>query len=46
MLEELRTIYDKLGHVYYYLWYRDQPYMFQGAAHDGLHEAVGDTAHL
>jgi peptidyl-dipeptidase A len=44
--EELRTIYHELGHVYYYLWYKDQPYMFQGGAHDGFHEAIGDTVNL
>jgi peptidyl-dipeptidase A len=41
--EELETIYHELGHVYYYLSYRDQPYMFQSGAHDGFHEAIGDT---
>ena len=44
--EDLRTIYHELGHVYYYLWYKDQPYLFQGGAHDGFHEAVGDTVTL
>ena len=44
--EELRTIYHELGHVYYYLWYRDQPYLFKNGAHDGFHEAVGDTVTL
>jgi peptidyl-dipeptidase A len=44
--EELRTIYHELGHVYYYLWYKDQPFMFQNGAHDGFHEAVGDTVNL
>ncbi len=44
--EELRTIYHELGHIYYYLWYKDQPIMFQGGAHDGFHEAVGDTITL
>jgi peptidyl-dipeptidase A len=44
--EELRTIYHELGHDYYYLWYQDQPYMFQSGAHDGFHEAVGDTVNL
>jgi peptidyl-dipeptidase A len=44
--EELRTIYHELGHVYYYLWYKDQPYLFQNGAHDGFHEAVGDTVNL
>ena len=44
--EELRTIYHELGHVYYYLWYKDQPFMFQNGAHDGFHEAIGDTITL
>jgi peptidyl-dipeptidase A len=44
--EELRTIYHELGHVYYFLWYRDQPFIFQNGAHDGFHEAVGDTVNL
>jgi peptidyl-dipeptidase A len=44
--EELRTIYHELGHVYYYLWYKDQPFMFQNGAHDGFHEAIGDTVNL
>jgi peptidyl-dipeptidase A len=44
--EELRTIYHELGHVYYYLWYKDQPFLFKNGAHDGFHEAVGDTVNL
>ncbi len=41
--EELTTIYHELGHVYYYLAYNKQPPIFQGGAHDGFHEAIGDT---
>jgi peptidyl-dipeptidase A len=41
--EELTTIYHELGHIYYYLAYKDQPPLFQGGAHDGFHEAIGDT---
>ncbi|HSN73005.1 MAG TPA: M2 family metallopeptidase [Steroidobacteraceae bacterium] len=44
--EELTTVYHELGHVYYYLWYRDQPFLFKGGAHDGFHEAIGDTVTL
>jgi peptidyl-dipeptidase A len=44
--EELRTIYHELGHVYYFLWYKDQPHLFQTGAHEGFHEAVGDTVNL
>ena len=41
--EELTTIYHELGHIYYYLAYKDQPPIFQNGAHDGFHEAIGDT---
>ncbi len=41
--EEFTTIYHELGHVYYYLAYNDKPPLFQGGAHDGFHEAIGDT---
>lgn len=44
--EDLGTIYHELGHVYYDLAYKDQPYMFQNGAHDGFHEAIGDTVLL
>jgi peptidyl-dipeptidase A len=44
--EELRTIYHEMGHVYYYLWYYELPFLFQNGAHDGFHEAIGDTITL
>jgi len=44
--EDLFTIYHELGHVYYYVSYRDQPYLFRSGAHDGFHEAIGDTVNL
>jgi peptidyl-dipeptidase A len=44
--EELRTIYHEMGHVYYFLWYKDQPTLFHNGAHDGFHEAIGDTITL
>ena len=44
--EELRTIYHELGHNYYQGAYKDQPPLFQGAAHSGFHEAIGDTVTL
>ncbi len=37
------TIYHELGHIYYYLAYNEQPPLFQNGAHDGFHEAIGDT---
>jgi peptidyl-dipeptidase A len=44
--EELRTIYHEMGHVYYFLAYKDQPFLFHNGAHDGFHEAIGDTITL
>jgi len=44
--EDLLTVYHELGHVYYYLMYGNLPYLFQGGAHDGFHEAIGDTVTL
>jgi peptidyl-dipeptidase A len=41
--EEFTTIYHELGHVYYYLAYNHLPPLFQSGAHDGFHEAIGDT---
>ncbi|WP_101925764.1 MULTISPECIES: M2 family metallopeptidase [Luteimonas] len=41
--EDFTTIYHELGHVYYYLAYNGRPPLFQTGAHDGFHEAIGDT---
>ena len=44
--DELRVIYHELGHNYYQGAYKDQPPLFQNGAHDGFHEAIGDTVVL
>jgi peptidyl-dipeptidase A len=44
--EDLRTIYHELGHNYYQGAYSGQPPLFQGGAHSGFHEAIGDTITL
>jgi peptidyl-dipeptidase A len=44
--EDLYTIYHELGHVYYYISYAAQPYLFRDGANDGFHEAIGDTVNL
>jgi peptidyl-dipeptidase A len=44
--EDLFTVYHEMGHVYYYVWYKDQPMLFQDGAHDGFHEAIGDAVNL
>jgi peptidyl-dipeptidase A len=44
--DELRVIYHELGHNYYQAAYKNQPPIFQGSAHVGFHEAIGDTVTL
>ena len=41
--DNLTTIYHELGHIYYDLAYNPLPVIFQNGAHDGFHEAIGDT---
>ena len=43
---DLYGAYHELGHVHYYLAYREQPYLFEQGANDGFHEAIGDTVRL
>src|SRR5262249_18198639 len=40
---DFETIHHELGHNYYQMAYMNQPYLFQGGANDGFHEAIGDT---
>jgi peptidyl-dipeptidase A len=44
--EDFVTVHHELGHNYYYLAYQHQPYLFQGGANDGFHEAIGDAIAL
>lgn len=44
--EDFLTIHHELGHIYYDLAYRKQPFLFKGGANDGFHEAIGDTVAL
>ncbi|SFF56850.1 peptidyl-dipeptidase A [Fontimonas thermophila] len=44
--DQLTTIHHELGHIYYYLMYNPLPPLFQAGAHDGFHEAIGDTVTL
>ena len=44
--EQLTTLHHELGHLFYDLMYNPLPPLFQGAAHDGFHEAIGDTITL
>lgn len=44
--EEFLVIHHELGHTYYQLAYRNQPFLFKNGANDGFHEAIGDTVAL
>ncbi|MCU1298949.1 MAG: Peptidyl-dipeptidase [Acidobacteriaceae bacterium] len=40
------TIHHELGHNFYQRAYKNQPFLFEGGANDGFHEAIGDTIAL
>uniref|UniRef100_A0A8D9AJK0 Angiotensin-converting enzyme n=1 Tax=Cacopsylla melanoneura TaxID=428564 RepID=A0A8D9AJK0_9HEMI len=44
--EDLFTIHHEMGHVQYFLEYKNQPMAFREGANPGFHEAVGDTISL
>jgi peptidyl-dipeptidase A len=44
--EDFVTVHHELGHIYYDLAYRKQPFFFRGGANDGFHEAIGDSLAL
>ncbi|UTA48784.1 M2 family metallopeptidase [Simiduia sp. 21SJ11W-1] len=44
--EDFQTVHHELGHNYYQRAYNHQPFLFQGSANDGFHEALGDTVSL
>ncbi len=44
--DNLLTVHHELGHIYYYQYYHKLPVLYQNAAHDGFHEAIGDTMTL
>ena len=44
--EDFMTVHHELGHNYYQRAYARQPFLFRDSAHDGFHEAIGDTVAL
>jgi len=44
--EDFLTVHHELGHNYYQRAYARQPFLFRESAHDGFHEAIGDTIAL
>ncbi|PNF19925.1 hypothetical protein B7P43_G11508 [Cryptotermes secundus] len=45
-MEDFVTIHHEMGHIQYYIQYKDQPYALRAGANPGFHEAVGDTIAL
>ncbi|XP_014824640.1 PREDICTED: angiotensin-converting enzyme-like isoform X2 [Poecilia mexicana] len=45
-MEDLFTVHHEMGHIQYYLQYKDQPVGFRDGANPGFHEAIGDLMSL
>ncbi|NXQ63440.1 ACE enzyme, partial [Anthoscopus minutus] len=45
-MEQLFTVHHEMGHVQYYLQYKDLPVPFRSGANPGFHEAIGDVLSL
>ncbi len=44
--DDFITVHHELGHIFYDLSYRNQPFLFRNGANDGFHEAIGDAIAL
>lgn len=44
--DDFVVVHHELGHNYYQMAYRHQPYFFRDGANDGFHEAIGDAIAL
>ncbi|XP_066138064.1 angiotensin-converting enzyme-like isoform X2 [Euwallacea fornicatus] len=44
--EQFLVAHHEMGHVEYFLQYKDQPFKFREGANDGFHEAIGDLIAL
>lgn len=45
-MEDFVTIHHEMGHINYYILYKDRPITLRAGANPGFHEAVGDTIAL
>ncbi|XP_013394530.1 angiotensin-converting enzyme-like [Lingula anatina] len=45
-MDDLITVHHEMGHVEYYLQYKEQPVVYRRGANPGFHEAVGDVLAL
>ena len=44
--DDFITVHHELGHIYYYMFYWNQPDVYRTGANPGFHEAVGDVLSL
>lgn len=44
--QDINIIHHEMGHIVYFMLYKDQPKVFRGGANDGFHEAIGDMIAL
>uniref|UniRef100_A0A3P9JMD2 Angiotensin-converting enzyme n=1 Tax=Oryzias latipes TaxID=8090 RepID=A0A3P9JMD2_ORYLA len=42
-MDDLITVHHEMGHVQYFLQYKDQPVSFRDGANPAFHEAIGDV---
>lgn len=45
-MEDLVTIHHEMGHIQYFMQYKDQTVLFRDGANPGFHEAIGDLLAL
>ncbi len=45
-MDDLITVHHEMGHIQYFLQYKDQPIAFRDGANPGFHEAIGDVLAL
>ncbi|KAH3705131.1 angiotensin-converting enzyme-like [Dreissena polymorpha] len=45
-MEELIVVHHEMGHIQYFLQYKNQPVVFREGANPGFHEAIGDVMAL
>lgn len=45
-MEDLLTAHHEMGHIQYYIQYKDQPTVYRDGANPGFHEAIGDLMAL
>lgn len=44
--DDFETIHHEMGHIQYFIQYKNLPYTFRNGANPGFHEAIGETIAL